>query len=91
LLAARATDAAVVPIPGPRREVEAGANGSGRARALSAVGTRGFPEYLATAGGGDPAKGEVKEPGVLIGDWTDYTPSGALDIEVTIAPVLAAS
>ncbi|SOE87009.1 hypothetical protein SAMN05446935_7555 [Burkholderia sp. YR290] len=46
--------------------------------------------YMATAAPGDPSTSEVKEPGELVGKWMDYTPSGALDIEVTVAPVLSA-
>lgn len=30
-----------------------------------------------------------KEPGVLIGSWTDYTPSSALDIQTTVMPVIS--
>jgi hypothetical protein len=29
------------------------------------------------------------EPGILIGSWTDYTPTGALDIDVTTMKVQA--
>jgi hypothetical protein len=32
-----------------------------------------------------------KEPGVLIGSWTDYTPSSALDIQTTLMPVVVTS
>jgi len=30
---------------------------------------------------------EAKEPGILIGSWTDYTPSAALDIRTTVMEV----
>jgi hypothetical protein len=39
---------------------------------------------------GTPAGGtseETKEPGILIGSWTDYTPSAALDIRTTVMEV----
>ena len=39
---------------------------------------------------GTPAGGpseETKEPGILIGSWTDYTPSAALDIRTTVMSV----
>jgi hypothetical protein len=37
------------------------------------------------------APGEpLPEPGVLIGTWTDYTPSSALDVETTLLPVMNA-
>jgi hypothetical protein len=45
-------------------------------------------DYAETAKGG--ATENPKEPGVLIGSWTDYTPSSALDIETTVMPVIAA-
>lgn len=44
--------------------------------------------YAKTTTGGGPSE-DPKEPGVLIGSWTDYTPSGALDIETTLIPVIA--
>lgn len=39
-----------------------------------------------TQGGG--ATEDPKEPGVLIGSWTDFTPTSALDIEVTLQRVI---
>ena len=45
--------------------------------------------YTKTASGGGPAE-DPKEPGILIGSWTDYTPSSALDIETTLMPVIMA-
>jgi hypothetical protein len=42
--------------------------------------------YAKTATGGGPSE-DPKEPGVLIGTWTDYTPSSALDIETALIPV----
>jgi hypothetical protein len=43
--------------------------------------------YAKTTTGGGPSE-DPKEPGVLIGSWTDYTPSSALDIQTTLIPVL---
>jgi len=45
--------------------------------------------YTKTAAGGGPAE-DPKEPGILIGSWTDYTPSSALDIQTTLMPVIMA-
>lgn len=42
-------------------------------------------QYAKTAIGGAPSE-DPKEPGVLIGSWTDYTPSSALDIQTTTIP-----
>jgi hypothetical protein len=42
--------------------------------------------YAKTTTGGGPSE-DPKEPGVLIGSWTDYTPSSALDIQTTLIPV----
>ena len=44
-------------------------------------------EYTQTTVGGEPEE-DPKEPGILIGTWTDYTPTSALDIETTLMPVL---
>jgi len=44
--------------------------------------------YAKTTTGGGPSE-DPKEPGVLIGSWTDYTPSSALDIQTTLIPVIA--
>jgi hypothetical protein len=43
--------------------------------------------YAATAANRDPTSLVVNEPGIPIGQWTDYTPSGALDIQVTLEAV----
>jgi GH18 family chitinase len=45
--------------------------------------------YAKTTQGGGRCE-DPREPGVLIGSWTDYTPSSALDIDVTLKPLLAA-
>jgi len=45
--------------------------------------------YATTTQGGAPSE-DPKQPGVQIGSWTDYTPSSALDIEVTLQPVIEA-
>jgi hypothetical protein len=42
-----------------------------------------------TAAGGGPSE-DPKEPGILIGSWTDFTPTSALDIETTVMPVVVA-
>jgi hypothetical protein len=42
--------------------------------------------YAATAKG-DPQGDDPKVPGILIGAWTDYTPTSALDIGVVMQPV----
>ncbi len=47
-------------------------------------------DYQKTAGGGGASE-DPKEPGVLIGSWTDYTPSSALDIQTTLMPVVMGS
>jgi hypothetical protein len=44
--------------------------------------------YDLTAQQGKPVE-DPEQPGILIGTWTDFTPSSAVDIEVTIQPVLA--
>lgn len=43
--------------------------------------------FIETASGPE----EVKEPGILIGSWTDYTPSSALDIQTTVIPNITSS
>jgi hypothetical protein len=45
--------------------------------------------YDKTTQGGGPSE-DPKQPGILIGSWTDYTPSSALDIEVTLMSVISA-
>jgi hypothetical protein len=47
-------------------------------------------DYRTTAEGGGASE-DPKEPGVLIGSWTDYTPSSALDIQTTLVPVVMGS
>jgi len=44
--------------------------------------------YAKTAHSGGPEE-DPKEPGIIIGSWTDYTPSSALDIQVTLSQVVA--
>ena len=49
-------------------------------------------DYVTTTNAGfqpDPNNGAA-EPGALIGTWTDFTPSSALDIETTVIPVIEA-
>jgi hypothetical protein len=45
-------------------------------------------DFAKTATGGGASE-DPKEQGVLIGTWTDYTPSSALDIDTTVMPVIA--
>jgi hypothetical protein len=45
-------------------------------------------EYAKTSTGRGPSE-DPKEPGILIGSWTDYTPSSALDIQTTLMPVIS--
>ena len=43
--------------------------------------------YL-TSEQGDAEKDDPGLPGVEIGSWIEYTPSGAVDIDVTMQPVI---
>jgi len=45
-------------------------------------------KYAETTKGGEPEE-DPREPGILIGTWTDYTPTSALDIETTVMPVIS--
>ena|SRR5437764_1264658 len=49
--------------------------------------SRGANSKYATPPSDEEENDDVKEPGVLIGSWTDYTPASALDIEATLASV----
>jgi hypothetical protein len=47
-------------------------------------------KYIETTQPGPGNTGDdPREPGILVGSWTDYTPSGALDIDVSTAPVVS--
>jgi len=45
--------------------------------------------YAQTTQRGGPTE-DPKQPGVLIGSWTDYTPTSALDVQVTLQSVALA-
>jgi hypothetical protein len=44
-------------------------------------------QYAETANSGESSE-DLKEPGILLGSWTDHTPSSALDIQTTLVPVI---
>jgi hypothetical protein len=44
-------------------------------------------EYADTANSGESSK-DLNEPGILLGSWTDHTPSSALDIQTTLMSVI---
>ena len=44
-------------------------------------------DYAETANGGGSSE-DPKEPGILLGSWTDHTPSSALDIQTILLPVI---
>jgi hypothetical protein len=60
-------------------------NGNRFQQAISYV-TAANKAFQQTTTAGGPSE-NPKEPGILIGTWTDYTPSSALDIQTTLMPV----